>query len=70
LYLLHGPILPYVNHFFPVVTAAHWFLYVAVLIVASITAFFCIERPMRKKILALAAQRPRVLIEQELVATK
>ena len=68
LYLLHGPILPYVDHFLPVTSAAHWFAYVAVLLVASVMAFYWIERPARKKILALAEQRPRVLIEQEVIA--
>jgi peptidoglycan/LPS O-acetylase OafA/YrhL len=68
LYLLHGPIMPYVDHFFPLASLWNCVLYIAVLIPTSVSAYFWIERPARKKILALAAQRPRVLIEQEVVS--
>jgi peptidoglycan/LPS O-acetylase OafA/YrhL len=68
LYLLHEPLFTYFDHFWPIAVPIHWLAYVASLLVISVAAFYGIERPARKMILALAAQRPRVLIEEEAIA--
>ena len=68
LYLLHNPIYIYIDHFHHIDSAPIWLFFIAVLLTASIASFYLLERPIRIKILALTAIKPRVLINQEATA--
>ena len=65
IYLLHDPIWSYFSRIHEINTLSIWFFYICVVIGVSIATFFLLERPARKKILALASVRPRVLLKQE-----
>lgn len=65
IYLLHDPIWLYFSRVHEINTLSIWFFYICVVISVSIASFFLLERPARKKILALASVRPRVLLTQE-----
>jgi peptidoglycan/LPS O-acetylase OafA/YrhL len=69
-YLLHIPIWFYFVRIHPIDTLSAWSVYIAVVIVASIASFFFLERPARKKILAFAAIRPAVSLQQEIAAPR
>ncbi len=67
-YLLHAPLFSYFVHFHVMSTAASWALYLATVLSLSVASFFLLERPARKAILAFAAVRPPITLNQEMVS--
>lgn len=69
-YLLHAPIWLYFSRVRTINTLPLWFAYVVLVIVTSVASFYFLERPARKKILAIASIQPPVLLKQEMVAPR
>ena len=69
-YLLHSPIYMFIFNVHPRQTAGAWLLYFGLLLGGSVASFLKIERPMRRKILAWAAIRPPVSLQQETTSSR
>lgn len=69
-YLLHSPIYEYFSRIRPIETLPVWLLYCAAVMAASIAAFFLLERPARRLILSIARINPRIIQEEERVASE
>jgi peptidoglycan/LPS O-acetylase OafA/YrhL len=67
-YLLHLPLLFYFQHLFAMATPSEWTLYLATVLALSLASLSLVERPARKAILARAAVRPSVTLNQEMVS--
>lgn len=67
-YLLHDPIWTYLSRIHPINSLPARSIYYLIVIGLSIASFYLLERPARKKILALAAIRPPVTLRQEVNA--
>ncbi len=67
-YLLHLPLLFYFQYFLAMASAAEWIFYFSTVLGLSLASFFLLERPFRKAILAFAAVRPSITLNQEKVS--
>jgi peptidoglycan/LPS O-acetylase OafA/YrhL len=67
-YLLHAPLWLYLSRIHPIDTLHARSIYYLIVIGLSVASFYLLERHARKKILAFAAIRPPITLQQELNA--
>ena len=65
MYLLHWPLWAYFSRIRAIDTLPVWCIYVGVLIVVSVASLYFLERPARRRILAVASVRPAIIFKKE-----